>query len=86
MNDYPWIYDVGVETMRIIDANTPREEKEQALFEFQDIVKMSTRLPIMEEFMDSKSDFILYEEMPRMLIREMERYMDRKSNKNITKP
>lgn len=82
----PWLYDVGMETIKIIDGDNSQKEKEQAVFEFRDLVKMSTRHPMMEEFMDSKSDFMIYEELPRMLVREVERYLELNSNKNITKP
>ncbi|MEJ1297705.1 MAG: toll/interleukin-1 receptor domain-containing protein [Candidatus Sedimenticola sp. (ex Thyasira tokunagai)] len=75
----PWLYDVGYETLRKIDSNCSVKQKEQSLFEFHDLVKMTSGHPIMREFMDfeSKDDFMMYEELPRMLMHEMERYMER---------
>ncbi len=74
----PWIYDVGIETLRKIDSICDFEEKEQATFEFRDLVEISTRHSMMREFVDSKDDFMLYHEFPRMIIHEIERYLRRK--------
>ena len=74
----PWLYDIGVETLRTIDMSDDKEEIQRAFFEFQDIVQLSTRNPMMEEFMDAKEDYIFYEEFPNMLMHEMDRYVSRK--------
>lgn len=75
----PWLYDVGIETLRKIDSKCSIKEKEQSFFEFRELVKMTSRHPTMHEFMDfnSKDEFIMYEEFPHMIMREMERYMER---------
>jgi len=72
----PWLYDIGIETLRTIDSKVTIDEKVKAIHEFKDLMKMSTMHPIMHEFMDSKEDFMLFEEMPRMLSMYMERYLD----------
>ena len=74
----PWLYDVGVDALRTIDSKANTQEKLHAAHEFQDLLKMSTRHPIMHEFMDSKEDFMLFEELPRMLSMQMERYLERR--------
>ena len=76
----PWLYDVGIETIRKIDSNCNIKEKEQSFFEFRELIKMTSMHPMMREFMDfdSEEDFMMYEEIPHMLMREMERYMERK--------
>ena len=74
----PWVYDIGIETLRTIDTCNDKKEMQKSLFEFQDIIKLSTRHPMMEEFMDTKEDYMMYEEFPRMIMHEMERYMERK--------
>ncbi len=76
----PWMYDVGIETLRKIDSNCGIKEKEQSFQEFREIMEMTSRHPMMREMMDfdSKDDFMMYEEIPRMLMHAMERYFDRK--------
>jgi len=76
----PWLYDVGVDALRTIDSEADTKKKLHAAHEFQDLLKMSTRHPIMHEFMDSKEDFMLFEELPRMLSMQMERYLERRVN------
>ncbi len=76
----PWMYDVGIETLRKIDSNCSIKEKEQSFQEFRELIKMTSGHPMMREMMnfDSKEDFMMYEEIPRMLMHAMERYFDRK--------
>jgi len=76
----PWMYDVGIETLRKIDSNCSIKEKNQSLREYSELIKMTSRHPMMREMMDfdSKEDFMMYEEIPRMLMHEMERYFDSK--------
>ena len=76
----PWVYDVGIEALRKIDSKCSMKEKEKAYFEFAEVMKMTTRHPMMRDFhdIDSKEDFMMYEEMPRMIMRAMERYMESK--------
>ncbi|MFL0806054.1 MAG: toll/interleukin-1 receptor domain-containing protein [Oceanobacter sp.] len=76
----PWLYDVGVDALRTIDSKASTQEKLHAAHEFQDLLEMSTRHPIMHEFMDSKEDFMFFEELPRMLSMQMERYLKRRVN------
>lgn len=77
----PWLYDMGIETLRVIDSNCSAKEKDQSFREFRELMKMTSMgSPMMHEFMDfnSKDDFMMYEEIPHMLMRKMERYMERK--------
>ncbi len=76
----PWLYDMGIETLRVIDSNCSVKEKDQSFREFRELMKMTSMgNPMMHEFMDfnSKDDFMMYEEFPRMIMHEMERYMER---------
>lgn len=74
----PWLYDVGVDALRMIDSKENAQEKIRIAREFQDLLKMSTRHPIMHEFMDSKEDFMLFEELPRILSVQMENYLEKR--------
>ena len=76
----PWLYDMGIETLRVIDSNCSTKEKDQSFREFRELMKMTSMgSPMMHELMDfnSKDDFMMYEEFPRMIMHEMERYMER---------
>jgi hypothetical protein len=75
----PWLYDIGIETIRKIDSDCSAKEKEHSFLEFRELIKMTSRGPMMHEFMEfnSEEDIMMYEELPRMLMREMERYMER---------
>lgn len=77
-NFMPWLYDAGVETLRKIDSNCDYKEKSHSFSEFRELFKITTRHPIMREVMDidSKDDFMMYEELPRIIIHEMEIYME----------
>jgi len=74
-----WLYDGGIETLRKMDSDSSAKEKERSFLEFRELIKMTSRNSMMHEFMEfnSEDDLMLYEEIPRMLVHEMERYMER---------
>ncbi len=64
----PWLYEIGMETIKTIKTGKTKTEKKRAISEFQEMVKMSAHHPMMREFfMDSKEDYILFRELSRML-------------------
>ncbi|MDF0717797.1 TIR domain-containing protein [Muricauda sp. 334s03] len=73
----PWVYESGTETIRTIKSDLSRMEKEKAVMEFDEMLEITTRNPIMEELlmMNSKEDFIMYRELPRMLRKHMQRLL-----------
>lgn len=81
----PWLYDMGIETLRNIDSNYSVKEKEKSVREFRDLISMTSMNPMLFELVGSnfKGDFNMFEEIPRLLMREMEIYMER-SNRNET--
>lgn len=70
----PWVYDMGMDTLRIIDSSATAKAKHIAIREFDELLEMSTRHPMMRDMLDSKEDFMLLEELPHMLSRQIERY------------
>lgn len=82
-DDLPWIYDAGIEVMRTIDSECDPKEKVRSVVEFRELVKMTSRHPIISDFMgfNSKDDFYIYEEFPRMIVHEIEVYLERRPNK-----
>ncbi len=72
----PWLYEMGMETVKTIRTGKSKAEKKRAFSEFQEIVEMSTRHPMMRElFMNSKDDYMLIRELPRMLLKGLDGLM-----------
>lgn len=72
----PWIYDIGMETIRIFESDVEQERKMRAYEKFERLVEYSTEHPIMREFMmDTKGEYMLFREMPRMILKNLRRLM-----------
>jgi hypothetical protein len=72
----PWIYDIGIETVKAIRLKKTKAEKLKELQDFEEIIQMSNHHPMMREFyMDSKDDYMLFREMPMVLIKNMQRLL-----------
>ena len=69
----PWIYDMGIEVIKTIKSAKTKDAKMRAISEFNEIIEMSTHHPIMREFYNEEDDFMFFREIPRMLLKNMER-------------
>ncbi|MFH1395636.1 MAG: toll/interleukin-1 receptor domain-containing protein [Candidatus Omnitrophota bacterium] len=70
----PWLYDIGVETIKTIKIAKTKEAKRMALSEFQEVIELSTHHPIMREFyMNAEEDHMMLREIPRMLMKNIDR-------------
>lgn len=70
----PWIYDLGMETIKIIQSAKTKKEKRTAFLQFEEAITISTDHPkIRKLFTDTKDDYILMREMPRMILKGMDR-------------
>lgn len=68
----PWLYDIGNETIKIIRSNVSNSKKVKAILEFEEFTGMLTHNPMIKElFIDSKEDFFLIHEIPRMITKNM---------------
>ncbi|RLD61559.1 MAG: toll/interleukin-1 receptor domain-containing protein [Bacteroidetes bacterium] len=76
----PWLYEIGIETIRKIRSNISMKEKNVALMEFDEMTEMIGHHPIMDEFlmMNSKEDYMMVRELPRMLMKNMKRLIMKK--------
>lgn len=76
----PWLYEIGIETIRKIRSNVSIKEKDMALMEFDEMTEMLSHSPMMEEFamINSKEDYMLLRELPRMLRKNMKRLIMKK--------
>lgn len=72
----PWIYDVGMDTIKVLESDLTEEERMNHYKWFKHLVEHSTGHPIMREFMgETKEEYILYREIPRMILKNFRRIM-----------
>jgi hypothetical protein len=77
-NDLPWIYDIGMETLKNIKAAKSMKERENLTREFERIVEMSIHNPVFEDLiMKNKEDYRIYRELPHLLERALHRIIER---------
>jgi hypothetical protein len=70
----PWIYDEGTLLLNKIETNRTQPSIQKAFREFEELLMSHTRNPMMEELlMDDHDDFILMMELPRLILRNVER-------------
>jgi hypothetical protein len=82
-NDLPWIYDIGMETLKNIKASKSMKERDSLVMEFERMVEMSIRNPVFEEIiMKNKEDYRIYRELPHLLERALHRIVDRNNAKD----
>lgn len=78
-NDFPWLYELGVELPRNLKSSKSIKDREIMIHEFKRIVEMSTHNPYFEEiFLRNKEDYRLYREMPHLLINALRRMLEGK--------
>lgn len=64
-DDFPWIYNSGLETINILKYSHSRNEKQAALMAFNRVVEFTSEHPAMREFaMSNKSQYVLLKEIP----------------------
>jgi hypothetical protein len=74
--DYPWLYDVGLDVVRIVRGRAKAEEKREAVAEFLRLVEFTFEHPLMREiFTADKEISMAGRELPRTLHRYLERYL-----------
>jgi len=72
----PWIYDEGTALLSKLEASKTSSTTQRLLHEFEDLLMLSTRNPFVEEFMiDDKDEFVLFMELPRIILRHLEHFM-----------
>ena len=73
-NDMPWIYDLGVETLRKIRESKNMKDKEVAIIDFERVLDISLHNPYFEEtMMRNKDNYRLLRELPHLLERALHR-------------
>ena len=83
-NEMPWIYEIGIETLRNIKASKSLKDKELISRDFERILEISIHSPYFEELiMKNKEDYRLYRELPHLLERALRRIIERNNNNDL---
>lgn len=70
----PWIYDEGTALLLKIDSLKTQVAREKIVHDFDELFMLGTRGVFAEQiFMDEKEDFILFNELPRIIVKSVER-------------
>lgn len=73
--EIPWLYEVGLETYRVMKESKNRGQKEKAIMRFERALEMTTH-PIMRDmYGDSKDSYILLKESRHIFRRIIERFL-----------
>lgn len=75
-NDFPWIYEMGNETLKLVQLKKSPKEKEMAVRDFLEIFEFTFRHPMMREMtMESKEYHMMFRETHHILERYFHRYI-----------
>lgn len=75
--EFPWIYEAGIEVIKIFKSRASKEDKHTALREFYRILEFSFEHPVMRElYANSKEMHMISREFPHILMRTFERALE----------
>lgn len=75
-NDFPWLYDAGLDLVRTLRASVASNEKQEAIAAFNELIEFTFQHPIMREmYMPDKEMWMMAKELPHILKRSLERYL-----------
>ena len=67
-DDFPWLYEAGMDVVRILKSKKSIDEKDRAVSEFMELVEFSFEHPIMREMaMPDKEQYMMLRELSYML-------------------
>ena len=77
-NDYPWIYDAGIEIVNKIKSSIPNKEKIELIENFYHLMEFTFEHPMMREIYGIRDNelIMLGREIPRMLRRSLEHFIN----------
>jgi len=66
--DFPWVYDGGVETINILRSRRSKEDKQKAMEEFSKLLEFSFEHPMIREICGDSKEFRMFSrEIPDLL-------------------
>jgi hypothetical protein len=75
-NDFPWIYDAGLDVVKTLKNVSSQEDKRDAIEAFQELIEFTFEHPMMREmYMPDKEMWMMGKELPHMLKRSLERQL-----------
>ncbi len=74
-NEFPWIYEFGSETIKILNSKRPSKEKEIAVKKFLEIFELTFRHPLMREMIPYKESNMMFRETQHILENYFNRYL-----------
>ncbi len=72
-NEFPWIYEIGSETLKILQSKRPSKEKKIAVREFLDIFEITFRHPMMKEM--NMESHMMFRETQHIFEKYFDRYL-----------
>ena len=77
-SDFPWLYDAGIDVAKTLrNDSAPPEERREAVQAFQELVEFTFEHPMMREmYMPDKEVWMMGRELPRILMRTLDRYLN----------
>ncbi|MCX9009597.1 MAG: toll/interleukin-1 receptor domain-containing protein [Candidatus Methanoperedens sp.] len=74
-NEFPWIYEIGSETLKILQSKEPSEQKEIAVKEFLEIFELTFKHPMIRDTMSSNEANMMFRETQHILEKYFNRYI-----------
>lgn len=77
-NDFPWIYDAGIDLVRTLRSTEDPEVQRDAVQAFDELIEFSLEHPMMREmFMPDKEIWMMARDLPHILRRTLDGYWKR---------
>ena len=77
-NDFPWIYDAGIDLVRTLRSTDNPDTQRDAVQAFDELIEFSLEHPMMREmFMPDKEVWMVARDLPHILRRTLDQYWQR---------
>lgn len=76
-NDFPWIYDAGLDVVKTLKNTNSQEEKRDSVEAFQELIEFTFEHPMMREmYMPDKEMWMMGRELFHLLRRSLDRHLN----------
>lgn len=73
---FPWVYDEGTSLLLKLESSKTPASRRKMMNDFEELLMLGTRNPFAEQMLlDEKEDFILFNELPRIIMKSVERIL-----------
>jgi len=73
-NEFPWIYEIGSETLKILQSKKSIEQKQIAVKEFFEIFELTFKNPMIRDMMSPNESNMMFRETQHILEKYFDRY------------